>query len=320
MALIELIVGKVQQQTPDVRSLELRAVEGSELPAFEAGSHLDLHLGNGQIRQYSLCNGPDCRDHYLIGVKREAESRGGSRWMHETLIEGDLIRASLPKNNFPLAADAAHCVLLAGGIGITPILSMAQHLASEGRSFIVHYFVRSAEHVAFKDILQPFMAAKQVVLHEALTPQATEECLRKLLASRLSDTHLFMCGPGVFMDIACACAEQAAWPKNSVHLERFAAGGEAPSVEGGVFTVRLVRQDRRFVIPPNRTIASVLTDNGIGVALSCEQGVCGTCITDVLSGTPDHRDLYLTDDERSACNKICVCVSRSLSPVLELDM
>ena len=198
---------------------------------------------------------------------------------------------------------------------------MAQHLVASGRSFVVHYFVRSSEHVAFKELLEPLVAAQQVVLHEALTPKATEDRLRELLGTPAADTHLFMCGPGVFMDLACACAEQAAWPKNSVHLERFSAGAaDAPSVEGGVFTVRLLRQDRSFVIPPNRTIASVLADNGVSVALSCEQGVCGTCVTDVVSGTPDHRDIYLTDDERDSCSKICLCVSRSVTPLLELDL
>lgn len=320
MELIELIVSRVEQQTEDVRSFELRSADGSELPPFEAGSHLDLHLGNGQIRQYSLCNDPACVDHYLIGVKREMASRGGSQWMHDTLAEGDLIRVSQPKNNFPLDPQAADCLLLAGGIGITPILSMAGHLRALGKPFVVHYFVRSAGHVAFKAQLQPLIDANRLVLHEGLTPEATAERLDQVLSSPAAGTQLYMCGPGGFMDVACVAADRAAWPKHAVHLERFSAGADAPSREGGIFTVRLVRQDRCFVVPADETIASVLSRNGVTVAMSCEQGVCGTCVTDVVSGTPDHRDIYLTDDERESCKKICVCVSRSTSSVLELDL
>lgn len=320
MELLELIVACVDRQTPDVCSYELKRADGGKLPAFEPGSHIDLHLGNGLIRQYSLCNGPQDVDSYVIGVKREQLSRGGSKWVHDTLVAGDLVRASHPKNNFPLSSGARRYVLLAGGIGITPVLSMARHLAAENCLFEMHYFVRSTENVAFRDALETLEASGMICIHDGLSPVDTGAALADALSPREDGDQLYMCGPGPFMDLSVDRAADCGWPQHAVHLERFSAGAHTPSLAGGEFSVRIASSGATYAIPKDEAITNVLAKHGIVIPTSCEQGVCGTCITDVISGTPDHRDMYLTDDERLECKKICPCVSRSLTATIELDL
>ncbi len=289
------------------------------MPAFTAGSHVDVHIGEGLVRQYSLCGKPGDLDRYRIAVKNEPQSRGGSRSMHERVQEGDILTVSAPRSNFELREDVDHTVLIAGGIGITPLLSMALHLDSLGRSFELQYFSRSIAHTAFHGLLSQKGFAEKVGFHYAVEPEAVRSYLRKHLWHHQDGAHLYLCGPRPFMDLV----EQTAaitWPPESVHLEYFSADPASLSGLRETFTVRLARSGGDYLIPPDKTIVEALAQRGVQVETSCEQGVCGTCLTGVLEGIPDHRDVFLTDEERAAGDKFLPCVSRAQSNVIVLDL
>ena len=312
-------VGSVRAECLDVRMFELESVDGSPLPPFSAGSHIDVHMHEGLVRQYSLCNGPEETNRYRIAVKREAVSRGGSVHMHERVNEGDVLSVSVPRNNFRLHEGDGTVLLLAGGIGITPLLSMALHLNSEGRKYRLHYFARSVQHTAFHRRLSEEDFRGRVDFHYALEPHAVRGYLRRVLWHRDPDAELYLCGPRAFMDLVEEVAA-ATWPPQNIHLEYFSADPGALAGPRTTFRVRLARSGGEFAIPEDKSIVQVLSDHGHSVDTSCEQGVCGTCLTGVLDGIPDHRDVFLTDDERRDNDKMCVCVSRSLSDVLVLDL
>jgi vanillate O-demethylase ferredoxin subunit len=312
-------VDRIQPEAIDIVSLRLSPEHRQALPPSAAGSHVDVHLAPGLVRQYSLCNGPDEQDHYLIAVKREPNSRGGSSALHTQVKPGDRLTVGPPRNNFPLHAEAAHHVLLAGGIGITPILSMAKHLESTGASYQLEYFTRSPQHAAFRDLLSSPPFGARVHFHYAAEPDALPVCLGHLLQHRSENAHLYVCGPRPFMDLAQAAAVPA-WPSESVHVEYFAADPGSSADAGAAFEVKLTRTGRTYVVPEGKTIVQVLAENGIPIEVSCEQGICGTCLTGVLEGTPDHRDMFLTDDEKRAGDKLTPCVSRAKSRLLVLDL
>ncbi|MNJ99151.1 Phthalate dioxygenase reductase [compost metagenome] len=319
MTTLSVRVHKIKQEASDIKSFELRSVSGEALPAFTPGSHIDVHLAEGLIRQYSLCNGPDDIHHYLIAVKRETESRGGSQAMHESIKEGDLIRISAPRNNFLLQQSNGPYLLLAGGIGVTPILAMARHLLAQGLPFELQYFTRSIAHTAFHEFLSGPEFQGRVKFHYALEPEGLRAYLRKLLWQYPQHGALYLCGPRVFMDLVESTAA-ATWPPEAVHLEYFNADPLALAGEQESFEVRLARTGGTYPVPAGVTIIEALAAHGIQVDTSCEQGVCGTCLTGVLEGTPDHRDVYLTDAEKKSCDKIMPCVSRAKSPLLVLDL
>jgi vanillate O-demethylase ferredoxin subunit len=316
-------VRKISDEAIDIKSFELVSVDGKPLPAFIPGSHIDVHVAGGVTRQYSLCNGPaavpDAPDHYLIAVKKEAASRGGSRAMHEQVKEGDVLQISAPRNNFELTPEAGRHVLVGGGIGITPLLSMARHLLASGADFEINYFSRSIKHTAFHALLSAPEFKGKVAFHYAIEPTQIKAYLRNLLWERPKDGHLYLCGPGPFMDTVQDTAA-ATWPPQTIHLEYFAADPSALAGPQDAFEVTLARSGGTYTIPEGETIVEVLARNGIQIDVSCEQGVCGTCLTGVLEGTPDHKDVYLDDAERKACDKMTPCVSRSLSPRLVLDL
>jgi vanillate O-demethylase ferredoxin subunit len=314
-------VNRIRREAIDIASYELVEPNGQPLPAFTPGSHIDVHLGPNLIRQYSLCNGPDDLGHYVIAVKREPESRGGSAAMHERVKEGDLLTISEPRNNFPLEPDAEHHTLLAGGIGVTPILSMARHLCAAGASFELHYFTRSLQHTAFHDVLSgpEYKGKGKVDFHYAIEPAALRPYLRRLLWRRPPGAHLYLCGPKPFMDMIEEVAAPT-WPPETVHLEYFTADPRALTGPQDAFEVRLAMSGGTYTVPEGKSIVEVLAEHGIHVEVSCEQGVCGTCLTGVLEGVPDHRDMFLTDEEHQEGDKMTVCVSRAKSPVLVLDL
>jgi vanillate O-demethylase ferredoxin subunit len=318
---ISMRVERVWDEAEEIRAFELRLADGGALPPVEAGSHIDLHLAPGLIRQYSLCNEPGETEHYIIAVKREGEGRGGSRHLHERVRAGDLIKVVGPRNNFPLNPVAVRSVLLAGGIGVTPLLSMARQLAAAGASFQLEYFTRSLPHTAFREALTTPPLARHAALHPGLELPQLDLRLRELLGRRMEGAHLYICGPLPFMDLARGIAARFNWPPEAVHFEYFKA---EPSVGTGDvaerFTVELSKTGGSYDVPSDRTIVQVLLDHGIEVPVSCEQGVCGTCVTRVLEGEPDHRDMYLTDSERAAGDQITPCVSRSRSKRLVLDL
>ena len=307
-----LRVERIDPEAIDIRSYRLVHPEGAALPSFEAGAHIDVHLPGGLTRQYSLTNGPADRDHYTIAIKREVRSRGGSAGMH-ALEVGSLVAVGLPRHNFPLAADASHSVLLAGGIGITPLISIARHLAAAGSSFELHAFTRSPEHTAFRRDLaaEPF-AGRTATWHIQDVGEIAEK-LSAVIGPPGPGKHLYVCGPGPFMELAMAQA--TAWPSGNRHAEYFSA----VAATGEEFEVVLARSQQAFHVPQDRSIVQVLAEHGVAVEVSCEQGICGTCLTSVLEGVPDHRDMFLTDEEKAEGRSMMVCVSRAKSARLVID-
>lgn len=302
----------------DICAFELVHADGAALPPFTAGSHIDVMLRDGLVRQYSLCNHPSESHRYLIAVLRDANSRGGSIAMH-ALEEGGLLDIGEPKNHFPLDAQARHSLLLAAGIGITSIISMAEALDHAGASFEMHYCTRSAARTAFRDRLAEPRFAERVHLYFDDAQARGRLRLEALLTqARSDDTHLYVCGPSGFIAAAIDAAKAAGWRDANVHREFFGA----PLVQegGGAFQVKLASTGRVIDVGPEVTVVAALAQAGVEVPTSCEQGVCGTCLTRVLSGEPDHRDVYLMDDEKAANDRFLPCCSRSKSPVLVLDL
>ncbi len=304
----------------DICSFELVAADGQPLPAFSAGAHLDVQVPGGLTRQYSLCNAPHETHRYLIGVLRDAASRGGSAAMHDRVREGDVLTIGAPKNHFPLAPQARRHLLLAGGIGITPILCMAEQLAASGADFALHYSTRSRERTAFHDRLRASAFAERVAFHFDDGEAAQRLDLAALLAAPQAGTHLYVCGPRGYIDAVLAGARAHGWPEAQLHREYFAGGDAAPAAGDTAFEVQLASTGRVIAVPADRTVVQALAAAGVEVQTSCEQGVCGTCLTRVLAGTPEHRDLYLTPEEQAANDQFTPCCSRARSARLVLDL
>jgi vanillate O-demethylase ferredoxin subunit len=314
--LLQVRVARRANEAEDICSYELVSADGTELPPFEAGAHIDVHVSPGLVRQYSLCNAPHERHRYVIGVLRDPASRGGSQAMHDTIQTGANLQISAPKNHFPLVA-APHSLLLAGGIGVTPILSMAEALSAQGASFDMHYCTRSPERTAFRERLQQSPFAARVHFHHDSVERLD---LAALLANLERDTHIYFCGPTGFIDHVKATTAALNWPESQLHLEYFGAAAAAPVAGDQPFEVKLASSGACYTIPAGSTVLRVLTDAGVFIPASCEQGVCGTCLTRVLDGVPDHRDLYLTEEEQAANDQFTPCCSRSRSATLLLDL
>lgn len=309
---LELRIVAVRYAARDTLVFELESPNGALLPGAQAGSHIGLHLQNGLQRQYSLVEtGPELR-RYVIAVKRDAFSRGGSSFMHDVLRVGEIVKVDRPRNNFPLAEDARHTILIAGGIGITPILSMARRLNELGRSWSLVYSCRAREFAAFLPELE---ALGHAHLHfDAENSRVLD--FASVLSDLPSHAHVYCCGPGPML----ASFEQAtsAFSPEQIHVEYFTAKEEA-AVSGG-YSVSLARSGKQFAIPPGRTILQVLRDGGVETPFSCEQGVCGACETTVLEGIPDHRDAILSEPERAANNTMMICCSGCKTQRLVLDL
>jgi vanillate O-demethylase ferredoxin subunit len=316
--MIQVRVSARTVEAEGICSFELVAVDGQPLPGFSAGSHIDVTVG-GHTRQYSLCNDPTETHRYLIAVLREPSSRGGSEAMHAQVKVGDVLAISPPKNHFALAHDAGRHLLLAGGIGITPILCMAERLAAAGAEFELHYCTRSRDRMAFQDRIAkaPFAARAQFHFDDGPADQRFDIAGR--LAAPKQGEHLYVCGPKGFMDAVLDTARRNGWPEAQLHCEYFAAE-PAPASEGDAFEVQVASSGRVVVVPAGKTVVQALAEAGVDIQTSCEQGVCGTCITRVLSGTPDHRDLYFTPEEHAANDQFTPCCSRSKSARLVLDL
>lgn len=304
------------QQAEGIDSFELGRVDGGPLPNFSAGSHIDVHLPGGLIRQYSLCNDQAETHRYRIAVLRDPASRGGSNAMHDQVKQGDVITISEPRNHFPLE-HAPHTLLLAGGIGITPLLCMAQRLSNMGGSFELHYATRSPVRTAFKDEVLAF--GDRAHLHFDDGDAAQKLDLPAVLAAQPPGSRLYVCGPTGFIDFVVKTAKEKGWPADRVHLEYF---GAAPQDTTGdqAFEVRLASTGKSYTIPADKSVTEALSAQGVEIMVSCEQGVCGTCITRVLEGECDHRDLYFTDEEKAANDQFTPCCSRAKSKVLVLDL
>jgi vanillate O-demethylase ferredoxin subunit len=300
-------------------TFELVASDGSALPAFSAGSHVDVHLPGGLTRQYSLCNDSKETHRYLIGVLLDPASRGGSKTMHEQVAEGQVLQISTPKNHFGLAHDAQRSLLLAGGIGVTPILCMAERLANTGAEFQMHYCTRSRERTAFHQRITSGSFAGKVQFHFDDGPAAQKFDMGTVLAKPSPGTHLYVCGPKGFMDAVLGTARAQGWAEGQLHYEFFAAE-VAKSDSDASFEIKLASSGRLIMVPKDKTVTQALSEAGVEVQTSCEQGVCGTCLTRVIEGVPDHKDMYLTPEEQAANDQFTPCCSRSKTPVLVLDL
>jgi vanillate O-demethylase ferredoxin subunit len=317
--MIEAVVTHRHDEAEDICSFELAAADGSALPPFDAGAHIDVHLDSGLIRQYSLCPGSGQNGRYLVGVLRGPASRGGSAAMHALQI-GQQLRISAPRNHFPLVGNAQRHLLFAGGIGITPVLAMAEHLAASGQDFVLHYCARSPGRMAFAERLRTGPVGTRASFHFDDGASGQKLDLDVALGAPQDGDHVYVCGPGGFMDWVLSGARSRGWPEAQLHKEYFSASVQPAGAKDDAFEVQIGRGGAIHAVPAGCSIVEVLAKNGIEIAVSCEQGVCGTCLTRVLDGTPDHRDVFLTDQERAANDCFTPCCSRANSARLVLDL
>lgn len=312
---ILVAVDAVKRETETISAYELRLPNGEALPAFTPGAHIDVHLGVGLTRSYSLLSCSSDRYRYEIAVDRAEQSRGGSRWMHENVSVGTTLTISQPRNLFPLEDSAAHSVLIAGGIGITPLLAMARHLERHQRSWELYYCVRDPARAAFlTELLRPHSHGK-VVMHFSDLEGLPN--LSRMVSSRPPNTHFYCCGPTPMLDAFLTVTKQH--PPEVVHIERF-AGSEAATGASFEFDLILAGRQRTLRVRKGESILDTLLKEGVDVPNSCREGVCGSCEVQLLAGRADHRDLILTDAEKAANKSIFVCCSSSLSPSLTLDL
>ncbi len=315
--MLNLQVKRLVAITPFIRQIELVATEGA-LPAFTAGAHIDVMLGNGLERSYSLLNDPTETHRYVIAVLREVDSRGGSTWVHDHLREGDRLTSSPPINNFPINEAGDTHILIAGGIGITPLKSMAHRLTARGANFVLHYCARDRERAAYLDELGASLGERLHVHLDGGEPSRGLD-VASLLSKRASAAHVYVCGPAGLIRAVREAARD--WPKGTVHYELFrgAEADVAPRTTDQPFEITLARAGKTLTVPADKSILEVLRANGFKVKTLCKEGVCGTCRVGLLSGKADHRDEVLTDEQRE--REIQVCVSRALpNETLVLDL
>ncbi|NLY57765.1 MAG: oxidoreductase [Gammaproteobacteria bacterium] len=304
----------------DIVTLELAALDGSSLPPFSAGSHIDVEVRPGLLRQYSLCNDASEQHRYVIGVLRDPASRGGSVAVRDELQEGQEILISRPRNLFPLVPNVPRTLLLAGGIGVTPILCMAERLARTQADFSMHYCARSPERMAFREQIQNAAYADRVQLHFDDGADEQKLDLARVLQEQPEGTHLYVCGPGGFIDFVLGSARAAGWDEERIHYEFFSAK-EIDTSEDESFEVQVASTGELFTIGAKENIVSVLAAGGVEISTSCEQGICGACITRVLEGEVDHRDQVLSDQERDNEGWFTPCCSRgAVGKRLVLDL
>jgi ferredoxin-NADP reductase len=321
-------VDRIVAQTEDVSSFELVHPAGRRLPGYTAGAHIDVHLPGGFTRTYSLAQAPQsapdnqgdpvgqpAQVRYVIGVKREPASRGGSASLHERVREGDLLTIGSPRNHFPIETAASRHWLLAGGIGLTPLLAMAQQLAREGADFQLCVFARSRARLPFSRELRALAGRVSVHLDDPAEVEKID--LGRLLAVRPPGTHLYLCGPAGFMQAALGAARD--WPDEVIHREYFAPPeGDESRADGEPFVLRLARRGIEVPVAADQSAVDALHDLGIDVPTSCAQGVCGTCVVPWTSGEPEHRDHCLSATDRR--HKVALCCSRAKSSVLEIAL
>lgn len=317
--LIGVKVARRWDEAEGIAAFELVAENGGDLPAFTAGAHVEVQVGPGLTRPYSLSNDPAERHRYVLGVLREVESKGGSHAMHDRIQAGVTLQISQPRNNFPLDESAPYSLLLAGGIGITPILAMARRLHAIGAKFDLHYCTRTRARMAFRPDLFDGPFDKNVHPHFDDGPQSQLLDIERSIATLPAGAHLYVCGPAGFMNAVLAAAEKRL-PPAAIHREYFVNQASAPKSGERPFRVQIASTGAVYEIPPRKSIVAVLAEHGIEIPVSCEQGICGTCLTDVVEGIPDHRDLFLTDDEHAENKQMTPCCSRAKTELLILKI
>jgi tetrachlorobenzoquinone reductase len=303
-------VAAMRLESQDVLSIELRHIEGLRLPPAAPGSHVDVRLADGVTRPYSVVSADE--GIYVLAVKRETEGRGGSAYVHDRLRVGDVIQVSAPRNQFALADHDGPSLLVAGGIGITPLLPMARTLEREGRPWCLHYTASNAAAAPFARELRQL--GERVHLHSSASAGRID--LGALVADALPGTHFYCCGPEGMLD-AFAEATRDIEPAR-VHMERF--GAAAPPPDAGSFELRLARSGRSVMVGAEVSTLDALLQAGVNIDYSCRQGICGSCEVRVLEGIPEHRDEILTQTERASNKTMMVCCSRACSATLVLDL
>ena len=318
-ATLSVRVARKQTEADGICSLELVLPSGAALPAFTAGAHIDVQLPGGLTRQYSLCNSPLEVHRYVIAVLRDPASRGGSQAVHESVHQGDTLTISVPKNHFALASDAKRHLLLAGGIGVTPLLAMAEQLSAQGAAFDLHYCARSQSRAAFVQRMADAQFASHVHGHWDDAPTQPAFDVTALLKQPEAGVHVYVCGPKGFMDLVLSTARSAGWPEVQLHSEFFGAD-VVHSASDAAFTVKIASTGQEIQVPADQTVVQALQQAGVDIPIACEQGVGGTCLTRVLEGIPDHKDMYLTPEEQAANDQFTPCCSRSKSARMILDI
>lgn len=317
--LLKVRVARKTQEAIDIFSYELTTTTGRPLPSFTAGAHIDVHIPGGLVRQYSLANDPQIPGPYLIGVLRDSGSRGGSIAMHDAVHEGDILQVGSPRNLFPLVEGSHQAILLAGGIGITPILCMAYQLMHSAVKFRLHYCARSRSHMAFRALIADSKFAKHANFYLDDSRDSSSLDIGQALGDPLEGKHAYVCGPVGLVNSVRETARAKGWVESNIHFELFAA---PPTAHGQdqAFEVHLARTGRVILVGAQESVAQALCREGIPLPTSCEQGVCGTCTTTLLAGEPDHRDHFLTPEERSEGQLFVPCSSRARSEHLVLDL
>lgn len=315
-ALLDLRVSALRCEARDVLWIELRRADGEALPAFTAGSHLEVHLPRQQIRHYSLCNDPRETHRYCIGVGLSRDSRGGSKYLHERLKVGQALKVSAPRNHFPLDPTAGEAVFIAGGIGITPILSMIHACSAARRPWRLFYCARNRARAAFyEDLLT--IDRDAIRFHFDDEQQDRWFDVSAALSTIAADAHVYTCGPEPLMRAVEAAGANR--PAGLLHFEWF-SGREIDARRDRPFTVRLARSARDIHVAADRSLLEALEDSGNGIPYSCRAGLCATCRVAVLAGECEHRDTVLNAEERASNQSILACVSRAKGDRLELDL
>ena len=313
---LSALVHTLRHEAEGIISVELRPWGDTVFTPFEAGSHIDLHLPNGLVRSYSLLNAPSDQGRYVVGILRDRASRGGSRYVHEQLRVGTQLQISQPRNNFALDTRASHSVLVAGGIGITPIYCMFRQLLALGHSAELIYCARSRAEAALVDEISG-LGAK--VLYHFNDEKGGLPDLASYLAGRPADTHFYCCGPTPMLDAFEQTCERLGYPH--AHIERFTAAEVAASEDAqDSYSVELSKSGKTVSVEPGLNLLDVLLEAGCDIEYSCREGVCGSCETRVLEGDVDHRDGVLSKAERAANKSMMVCVSGCKSRRLVLDL
>ncbi|MEV5297696.1 PDR/VanB family oxidoreductase [Amycolatopsis methanolica] len=311
---LDVLLERKEELAAGVVRLTLRHPAGDPLPEWEPGAHLDLVLGEGMVRQYSLCGDPADRGVLQVAVLREPDGRGGSAWVHDRLSTGDTVRVRGPRNHFRLV-DSPRYLFVAGGIGITPIVPMIVRAEASGADWRLVYGGRSRASMAFREELVARYGDRVEIRPQDETGLLD---LGELLGAPRDGVAVYCCGPEPLL----AAVEQrcAVWPPGSLHVERFSPKAGADAGERTTFEVELAASGRTVTVPPDKSILAAVEEAGVSVLSSCQEGTCGTCETPVLDGVPDHRDSLLTDEERAANDTMMICVSRSCGPRLVLDL
>jgi ferredoxin-NADP reductase len=317
MGMFKVRVAEVLEETSNIKSFRLKRADGAPFDPYPAGAHIDIVGPTDVVRQYSLCSPPYELDDYVVAVKLEAESRGGSQALHDVRV-GQELEISAPRNLMAVAENADRHLLVAAGIGVTPMISMAYHLHRAGEEFELHYFARSRDEAAFVDLLENKSGfSERVKFHFGLQRNDQPGVLSEAFSGLTPNSHVYTCGPEGFMDRVKEVASTSI-PEDNVHIEHFQAGAPTDTSADTPFEIEL--EDEVYEVPVGRSIVQVLEENGVEVDTTCQEGICGTCIMGVLKGEPDHRDQCMSSSEKKANDQIAACVSRSKSPRLVLEL